>query len=99
MIDQSNVAGGGNTWRPITMAAAKRASRNSIAGSGSEAAHHKTIWATVATTPAAIPASAPLRKWMLGISYFNGLRRVTAADVLSVMVDVQRTQVRFDERI
>ena|SRR3977135_277504 len=99
MIDQSSVAGGGNTWRPITIAAVRRASRNSIAGSGSEAAHHKAIWMSVATTPAAIPASTALRQWMLGISYFNGLERVPAADVLSVMVDVQRTQVRFDARI
>src|ERR1700681_1025109 len=97
MIDQSNVAGGGNTWRPITMAAVRRASRNSIAGSGSEAAHHNPIWATVATTPAAIPASAALRQWMLGISFLLRLVRIPAADVLSAMVDVQNT--RIDECI
>jgi hypothetical protein len=97
MIDHSNVAGGGNTWRPMTMAAARRASRNSIAGSGSEAAHHKAIWATVAITPAAIPASTALRQWMLGISCFNGLGRIPAADVLSAMVDLQNTPI--DERI
>jgi hypothetical protein len=91
MIDQSNVGGGGNTWRPITTAAVRRASRNSIAGSGSEAAHHNAIWTSVAITPAAIPASAALRQWMLGISYFNGLGRIREADVLSVMVDVQHT--------
>src|SRR5438874_8604162 len=80
MIDQSNVAGGGNAWRPITIAAVRRASRNSIAGNGSEAAHHNAIWTSVATTPAAIPASIALHQWMLRISYFNGLwqsRRLT----------------------
>src|ERR1700680_824616 len=96
MIDQSNVVGGGNTRGPIRMAAVRRASRNSIADSGSEAAHHKTIWTSVATTPAAIPASTALRQWMLGISYFSvlgGSRRLTyyRFALLSVMVDVQHT--------
>jgi hypothetical protein len=68
-----------------------------MAGSGSDQTIHKAIWATVAITPAAIPASAARRQWMLGISYFNGLGRIPAADVLSAMVALQNT--RIDERI
>ena len=80
MIDQANVAGGGNASRPMTMAAVRRASRNRISGNGCDEAHHKAIWTRVATTPAAIPASAPLRQGMLGISFFNRARRVPAAE-------------------
>src|ERR1700687_4987657 len=97
MIDQSNVAGGGNTWRPITMAAVRRASRNSIAGSGSEAAHHEAIWATVATTPAAIPASAALRQWMLGISFSDGLDRSGGCRIIGHARSAEHAQVRLDE--
>src|SRR5439155_16379369 len=55
---QSKLAGGGNTLRPMTMAAAKRASLKRIAGRASAKTDHKAICTTVATMPAIMPAYA-----------------------------------------
>src|SRR5438132_8441077 len=52
----SKVSGGDSAPRPITMAAAKRASLKSIAGSASVKTNHKTICTIVDRIPAAMPA-------------------------------------------
>src|SRR6188474_1345250 len=53
---ESNVAGGGSTLRPRKIAAARRASRNSISDKSFENTHHSAASKTNAMTPAAIPA-------------------------------------------
>src|SRR5580765_4709443 len=56
MILPSKVAGGGNTARPMTMAAVKRGSRKRIVGSTLAKIDHKAICTSVARMPAATPA-------------------------------------------
>src|SRR2546427_11027659 len=60
---QSKLAGGGNTLRPMTMAAAKRASLKRIVGRASVKTDHKAICTTVLRMPAAIPAHTAALKF------------------------------------
>ena len=52
----SKVSGSDSATRPITMAAAKRASLKRIAGSASVKTSHRTICTSVERIPAAMPA-------------------------------------------
>src|SRR6266540_5309332 len=60
---QSKLAGGGNTPRPKTIAAAKRASLKKIVGRASVKTDHKAICATVARMPAAMPVHTAVLKF------------------------------------
>ena len=59
----SKLAGGGNTLRPMTMAAAKRASLKRIVGRASVKTDHKAICTAVARMPATMPAHTAALKF------------------------------------
>src|SRR6266508_544626 len=60
---QLKLAGGGNTPRPKTIAAAKRASLKRIAGRASAKTDHNAICTTVARMPAITPAHTAALKF------------------------------------
>ncbi len=69
MTAASKPAGGGKTWDPITIAAVRRASRNSAAGNWSVNRIHTAAWARVDRTPAATPDPiAALSLIVMGLS-------------------------------